>query len=86
MCSVAADGIDHTRDGLAGALHARLPELIKDGSLEAALDIPLSLEASRIMICGSPAMVQDTHKALMARGFRLSRLAAPAHIAVENAW
>ena len=27
-----------------------------------------------------------SHKALMARGFRLSRLAAPAHIAVENAW
>ena len=75
-----------TRDTLAGALHARLPELISSGSLEAALDIPLSLEASRIMICGSPAMVQDTHKALMARGFRLSRLAAPAHIAVENAW
>lgn len=75
-----------TREVLAGALHARLPELVRNASLESALGIPLSLDASRIMICGSPEMVRDTHKALMERGFRLSRLAAPAQIAVENAW
>lgn len=75
-----------TRESLPGALTARIPDLLRNGALEAGLDIPLTLEDSRIMICGSPAMVHDTHKALLERGFRLSRLAAPAQIAVENAW
>ena len=75
-----------TREALAGALQARIPELIRSGRLEAAVGLPLGLDASRVMICGSPEMVRDCHKALMERGFRLSRLAAPAQIAVENAW
>lgn len=75
-----------TRESLPGALQARIPELLRDGTLESRVGIPLTLENSRIMICGSPEMVHDTHKALMARGFSLSRLAAPAQIAVENAW
>ena len=75
-----------TREPLAGALPARIPELIRDGRLEAAVGLPLGLDESRVMICGSPEMVRDCHKALMERGFRLSRLAAPAQIAVENAW
>ena len=73
-------------DTVPGALHARIPALLQSGELEAHLGIPLSLADSRIMICGSPSMVHDTHKALLGRGFRLSRLAAPAQIAVENAW
>ena len=75
-----------TREALAGALQARLPALIRSGQLEAAVGLPLGLEESRVMICGSPEMVRDCHQALMERGFRLSRLAAPAQIAVENAW
>ncbi len=75
-----------TRESLPGALTARIPDLLRDRGLEDKLGIPLTLEDSRIMICGSPAMVHDTHKALLERGFRLSRLAAPAQIAVENAW
>ncbi len=75
-----------TRETVPGALHARIPELVRDGSLEATVGLPFSLADSRFMICGSPDMVRDTHKALMDRGFRLSRLAAPAQIAVENAW
>ena len=73
-----------TREPLAGALPARIPELIRDGRLEAAVGLPLGLDESRVMICGSPEMVRDCHKALMERGFRLSRLAAPAQIAVET--
>lgn len=75
-----------TREAVPGALQARIPDLLGDGRLEAQLGLTLNLEDSRIMICGSPGMVHDTHQALMARGFRLSRLAAPAQIAVENAW
>lgn len=75
-----------TREVRAGALHARIPDLVQSGALETALGIPFDDDASRFMICGSPEMVRDTHRALMGRGFRLSRLAAPGHIAVENAW
>lgn len=75
-----------TRETAPGALHARIPELIRQGGLETAVGLPFSDADSRFMICGSPDMVRDTHKALMERGFRLSRLAAPGHIAVENAW
>lgn len=75
-----------TRDSAPGALRARIPDLIRGGQLEAALGLPFTDADSRFMICGSPDMVRDTHKALMERGFRLSRLAAPGHIAVENAW
>jgi len=82
----AAQAEDAVQEALAGALGARIPALIRGGQLEAAVGLPLGLEESRVMICGSPDMVRDCHQALMERGFRLSRLAAPAQIAVENAW
>lgn len=75
-----------TRDQTPAALHARLPLLLADGSLEAALGMPLSPERSRLMICGNPQMVEDTHRQLMQMGYRLSRLKAPAQLAVENGW
>ena len=75
-----------TREDSPGALNKRIPELFSDGSLVEALDCPLSPEARRLMICGSPQMVESTHKQLMKMGYRLSRLSAPAQLAVENAW
>ncbi len=75
-----------TRENFAGALNKRIPMLLADGSLVKALNCELSLEASRLMICGSPQMVESTHRQLMNMGYRLSRLSAPAQLAVENAW
>lgn len=75
-----------TRDEAPGALHARIPELLKDGRLADATGVALSPEHARLMICGNPTMVQDTHRQLMHMGYRLSRLSAPAQLAIENGW
>jgi ferredoxin--NADP+ reductase len=69
-----------------GALPGRIPALLDDGSLEARIGLAITPGHSRIMVCGNPAMVEDTHRALIAKECRLSRLAAPAQIAVENGW
>ncbi|NMF89098.1 ferredoxin--NADP reductase [Aromatoleum petrolei] len=75
-----------SRDDSPTALAGRIPALLDDGSLEARLGLRINPEYSRLMVCGSPDMVRDTHRALIAKGCRLSRLAAPAQIAVENGW
>lgn len=75
-----------TREPLPGALPCRLTDALRDGRLEAAADLPLSLENSRLMICGNPEMVDDSRRILAERGFKLSRQAAPAQLAFENYW
>ncbi|NMG44405.1 ferredoxin--NADP reductase [Aromatoleum toluvorans] len=75
-----------SRDRLPQALSGRIPALLDDGTLEAHAGLRITPEHSRVMVCGSPDMVRDTHRALIAKGCRLSRLAAPAQIAVENGW
>lgn len=75
-----------TRDFAAGALKGRIPALIENGELEAAVGMPLDLERSRVMLCGNPDMVTDTRNALKARGMTVSRNAKPGQIAVENYW
>jgi ferredoxin--NADP+ reductase len=75
-----------TRERFEGALGQRITTLIESGELEAAAGLPLDRERSRIMLCGNPQMVADTRKLLGEMGYRLSRRAQPAHLAVENAW
>lgn len=75
-----------TRAAEPGMLQQRIPALLASGELAAAADLPLTVERSRFMICGNPAMVEDTHRQLMKMGFRLSRLSAPGHLVLENGW
>jgi ferredoxin--NADP+ reductase len=75
-----------TRERVADALPARIPQLIEDGRLEAAAGVPLDLERSRIMVCGNPEMTDDLRRLLAGRGFRVSRRASPGHMAFENYW
>ncbi|NMG73506.1 ferredoxin--NADP reductase [Aromatoleum diolicum] len=75
-----------SRDTHGDALRGRIPALLASQALEERTGIALTPEHSRVMVCGSPAMVEDTHRALIAKGCRLSRLSAPAQIAVENGW
>jgi ferredoxin--NADP+ reductase len=67
-------------------LQQRIPALLASGELAEATGLPLTVERSRFMICGNPAMVEDTHRQLMKMGFRLSRLSAPGHLVLENGW
>jgi ferredoxin--NADP+ reductase len=75
-----------TRARVPGALGRRITALIASGELETAAGLALDRERARIMICGNPEMVADTRKLLGELGYRLSRRAAPAELAVENAW
>lgn len=69
-----------------GALSGRIPDAINDGRLEARAGIALSPENSHAMLCGNPAMVEDTQKVLATRGMRRHRRKEPGHITVETYW
>lgn len=73
-----------TRERDAERLHFRLPEGLRNGALSAALALPFTQARSRFMICGNPAMVQDTFKALLDLGFAMHRNKIPGHVMMEN--
>ena len=75
-----------SRDSHPGALAGRIPDLIRDGQLEARAGAALTAEGAHAMLCGNPAMVEDTQKALEERGMRRHRRKQPGHITVETYW
>jgi ferredoxin--NADP+ reductase len=76
-----------TRDAPApGQLAGRLTTLLEDGSLERATGMPISPGASRFMMCGNPAMIEDMRKILHQRGMRPCRRALPGQFVTENYW
>ncbi|HTP98149.1 MAG TPA: ferredoxin--NADP reductase [Casimicrobiaceae bacterium] len=91
-------GIDRTRAGAFSyvpmvsreahpeALAGRIPAAIEDGRLEARTGIAMSPENSQAMLCGNPAMVEDTQKLLATRGMRRHRRKEPGHVTVETYW
>ncbi len=75
-----------TRNAPSGVLSERITTLIENGRLEQAAGLPLTLQDSRILLCGNPQMVDDLRQVLGNRGFTTSRRAKPGQIAVENYW
>jgi ferredoxin/flavodoxin---NADP+ reductase len=75
-----------SRDAHPGALSGRIPDAIADRRLEARAGIALAAENSQAMLCGNPAMVEDTQKVLAARGLRRHRRKEPGHVTVETYW
>jgi len=70
----------------AGVVHGRIPAALLDGRLEAAAGASLSLERSHLLLCGNPAMIDDTVQALATRGFTRHRTRKPGHITTEKYW
>lgn len=70
----------------APLLAGRVPAAIRDGRLEAAAGLALSVQGSQVMLCGNPDMVRDTTEVLKERGMRKNRRRAPGQITVENYW
>lgn len=66
-------------------LQQRLPQLIENGDLEQQVGIQFNAETDHILLCGNPAMVEDTRNALKARGLLMNRRGV-GNIAVENYW
>ena len=65
----------------------RITDLLESGKLCSDLGLsPLDAETDRVMICGSPAMLNDLVVQLEGKGFREGATHAPAHYAVERAF
>jgi len=65
----------------------RITDLLESGKLCLDLGLsPLEAETDRVMICGSPAMLNDLVVQLEGRGFREGATHSPAHYAVERAF
>ena len=76
-----------TRDDDGGGhLHGRITTLLQSGALEQAAGLPLDAAHSRVMMCGNPAMIEETRKLLHARGMRPVRRASPGQFVTENYW
>jgi ferredoxin--NADP+ reductase len=75
-----------SREPHTGALAGRIPEAIRDGSLESRAGLALAEANSQVMLCGNPAMVDDTQKTLDARGMRRHRRREPGHVTIETYW
>ena len=75
-----------SREPHPSALAGRIPAAIEDGRLEARVGIAMSPENSQAMLCGNPAMVEDTQKLLATRGMRRHRRKEPGHVTVETYW
>lgn len=75
-----------TRGPAPGRLDARITQLLEEGRLEAATGLPLSVEHSRVMVCGNPQMAADLRKQLLARGLQVGRRGQPGQLAFENYW
>lgn len=75
-----------TRENQGADLYGRITELLKNKDLEKYVGIPITVENSRIMICGNPQMVDDTRHILGDMGLTVSKRGKPGNMAVENYW
>ena len=65
----------------------RITDLITSNQLFNDIDqSPLDLETDRIMMCGSPAMLEDLRKLFESRGFTEGSHSAPGHFVIEKAF
>jgi len=65
----------------------RITDLIASGEMFSDLDLPgLDRETDRVMLCGSPGMLEDLHAMFMARGFIEGNHSTPGHFVIEKAF
>ncbi|MBC3251826.1 ferredoxin--NADP(+) reductase [Serratia fonticola] len=76
-----------SREEVAGSLTGRVPALLEDGRLEAAVGLTLDAETSHLMLCGNPQMVRDTQQMLKEKyQMRKHLRRKPGHITSEHYW
>lgn len=74
-----------SREEVPGALSGRITTSIANGSLENLAEQTLSTD-SCVMMCGNPAMLDETEKLLEGRGLKRHRAKSPGQIVVERYW
>ncbi|WP_337049585.1 ferredoxin--NADP(+) reductase [Serratia fonticola] len=76
-----------SREEVAGSLTGRVPALLEDGRLEAAVGLTLDAETSHVMLCGNPQMVRDTQQTLKEKyQMRKHLRRKPGNITSEHYW
>jgi ferredoxin/flavodoxin---NADP+ reductase len=76
-----------SREAVAGSLAGRIPDLLENGQLEAAVGLPMNTESSHIMLCGNPQMVRDTQQWLKEQRQMSKHLRRkPGHMTSEHYW
>ncbi|MDT8309856.1 MAG: ferredoxin--NADP(+) reductase, partial [Methylophaga sp.] len=74
-----------SREAAPNALSGRIPQLIEDDQLEPALGIEIDKD-SQVLLCGNPAMVQETTEVLLARGLTRHSRREAGNISIEKYW
>lgn len=64
----------------------RLTDAWDAGELERTGGTPITAEASRVMLCGNPQMIEDMRARLHARGMKPCRRMSPGQFLTENYW
>ena len=69
-------------------IQGRITDQLKDGTLASRVGLPpLDPAVDRFMLCGSPAMLEDTRRLLDERGFHISpRIGEPGDYVIERAF
>jgi ferredoxin/flavodoxin---NADP+ reductase len=75
-----------SREDTDFAIKGRVPQAIRDGSLQAKAGVELTSAKSQTMLCGNPDMVADTMNVLIEMGFKKNKRKDPGQITVENYW
>ncbi|HSD61075.1 MAG TPA: ferredoxin--NADP reductase [Burkholderiales bacterium] len=75
-----------SREDAGYAIRGRVPEALRDGRLEARAGLAISARTSRVLVCGNPAMVEDTLAVLEARGLKRNKRKESGQISVETYW
>ncbi len=74
-----------SRENSPSALKGRIPQLIDNQQLEQALGVKIDKD-SQVLLCGNPAMVQETTDVLLARGLTRHSRREAGNISIEKYW
>jgi ferredoxin--NADP+ reductase len=67
-------------------LRGRIPQLLANGALIQAAQLPLTPEASQILLCGNPAMIKDSMAWFISQGFKKNSRSQPGQLTTESYW
>jgi ferredoxin--NADP+ reductase len=70
----------------AGGLAGRLPALIEAGELERRVGLSFDPARDHVLLCGNPAMIEETRVVLESRGLAKHRPRKPGQITIESYW
>jgi ferredoxin--NADP+ reductase len=75
-----------SRESHLGSLQGRFPELLDAGLIQNKVGLDIDAHKSQVMLCGNPAMIQDTVESLKKMGLKKHLRRSPGQISLERYW